>query len=674
LPSSARLLDTPRFALLNCQSVNNKSVLINNLIDDNDLDALVLTETWHISNADLALRRSAPSCYSIVDAPRPGYAGFGPNYGGLAVVYRNCYSARVITISICPTSFEILVCHVNPVKLVLVTVYRPSSQNITETFFEEFTSLLEIVSMYGSEIVLTGDFNIHIDDATDVNARRFLDLLDAFDLHQHVTLSTHACGHTLDLLITRSTLVPTDVEVDVPILSDHGLVMYRLPLPKLAPIGRQFKTVRRLAAIDHNAFCNAVLQSAVGGTNDVADCSVVRLCEIYRTELQRIVDAMAPPINVVMPSRPSVPWYDGDCRAICRRVRVLERVYRRSHLPTDHLSWSSALQEKKTLFSAKEQHYWTTKLLGCAGNSKLLWRCLNSVLLRNNVTSASHSTLTAQALADFFVDKVARVRAATLHCPPATFTGPCPIQLNDFRPCTLAELRQIIMQSPCKSCHLDPLPHTLFMASLDQVLPFLHVLCNSSLTSGMLPDSEKLAVITPILKKSGLDLDSASSYRPVSNLSYVSKLIERLVCRQLLTHLHANQLLPPEQSAYRQHHSTETATLKIASDVFDAVDSGHITVLALLDLSAAFDTVDHDILLQRLSHTYGIGGTALRWVQSFLTGRTLVVNFADQQSTRSAPDLWGATRLCYWASAVQPVYRRCNSYCSFVCRACSLLC
>lgn len=121
----------------------------------------------------------------------------------------------------------------------------------------------------------------------------------------------------------------------------------------------------------------------------------------------------------------------------------------------------------------------------------------------------------------------------------------------------------------------------------------------------------------------------------MSYLFYVSKLIERLVCCQLLTHLHANQLLPPEQSAYRQHHSIETATLKIASDVFDAVDSGRITVLALLDLSATFDTVDHDILLQRLSHTYCIGGTALRWVQSFLTGRTLVVNFADQQSTRS---------------------------------------
>jgi hypothetical protein len=163
-----------------------------------------------------------------------------------------------------------------------------------------------------------------------------------------------------------------------------------------------------------------------------------------------------------------------------------------------------ALQEKKALLSAKEQQYWTTKLQSCTGSSKLLWRCLNSVLLRNDVTSANLTTRTAQALADFFVDKVALVRAATLHYSPATFTGPCPTQFNDFLPCTLAEVRQIIMQSPCKSCHLDPLPHTLLMASLDQVLPILHSLCIGSLTSGMLPDSEKLAEITLFLRSLAL--------------------------------------------------------------------------------------------------------------------------------------------------------------------------
>ena len=153
--------------------------------------------------------------------------------------------------------------------------------------------------------------------------------------------------------------------------------------------------------------------------------------------------------------------------------------------------------------------------------------------------------------------------------------------------------------------------------------------------NGELPASEKSAAITPIVKKSGLDPDCASNYRPISNLTFLLKLIERIVCQQLTAYLLANHLLVPEQSAYRQDHSTETAELKIASDVFDSADTGHVTLIKLLDLSAAFDTVDHGILLQRLEHSYGVGGTTLRWVRSFLSDRTQVVHFNGHLSTES---------------------------------------
>lgn len=104
----------------------------------------------------------------------------------------------------------------------------------------------------------------------------------------------------------------------------------------------------------------------------------------------------------------------------------------------------------------------------------------------------------------------------------------------------------------------------------------------------------------PYLKKAGLDPDRATNYRPVSNPTYVSKLIECLVSSQLTAHLQTNHLLPSKQSAYCQHHSTETATLTIASDIFDAVDVGHVTVLALLNISAAFNTVNYGMLLRQL--------------------------------------------------------------------------
>jgi len=106
------------------------------------------------------------------------------------------------------------------------------------------------------------------------------------------------------------------------------------------------------------------------------------------------------------------------------------------------------------------------------------------------------------------------------------------------------------------------------------------------------------------------------NYRPVSNLSFVSKLVERAAVKQLTDYLETNGLLPLLQSAYRSHHSTETALLKVLSDILTAIDDKKVTLLALLDLSAAFDCVDHDILLFRLQSRFGLDGAVLAWMRS----------------------------------------------------------
>jgi hypothetical protein len=136
------------------------------------------------------------------------------------------------------------------------------------------------------------------------------------------------------------------------------------------------------------------------------------------------------------------------------------------------------------------------------------------------------------------------------------------------------------------------------------------------------PSRFKSAYITPLLKKADLDPADVKSYRPMSNLSVLSKLLERIVARQLISYLTVNRLLPELQSAYRAHHSTETAVLKVLADILLAVDSGDLAVLTLLDLSAAFDTVDHSTLLRRLRKSYGFGDAVLSWFASYLDGRS----------------------------------------------------
>ena len=128
-----------------------------------------------------------------------------------------------------------------------------------------------------------------------------------------------------------------------------------------------------------------------------------------------------------------------------------------------------------------------------------------------------------------------------------------------------------------------------------------------------MPKSLKTALIRPLLKKTGLDSDILKNYRPVSNLTFISKVIEKVVSGRLNEHLIKNSMFDPLQSAYRDKHSTETALIKVQNDILSALDAGSSAILLMLDLSAAFDTIDHDILLSRLCNVYGITGNALDW-------------------------------------------------------------
>ena len=133
--------------------------------------------------------------------------------------------------------------------------------------------------------------------------------------------------------------------------------------------------------------------------------------------------------------------------------------------------------------------------------------------------------------------------------------------------------------------------------------------------------TELLAVVTPLLKKPGLE-SLFKNLRPVSNLAHISKLTERAVFNQIYDHLVRSGLYPQLQSAYRRYHSTETALVKVANDILLNMNSQRVTLLVLLDLSAAFDTVDHAILLKRLTTDFGIGRKALEWFSSYLSGRS----------------------------------------------------
>jgi hypothetical protein len=249
------------------------------------------------------------------------------------------------------------------------------------------------------------------------------------------------------------------------------------------------------------------------------------------------------------------------------------------------------------------------------------WRSVDALLGRGRTPPSSF--IDAESFNKFFVDKVTKVRDATNDAPLPEFTARRPnAALRGFCRISADDVINAVRRLPDKSSVADPIPTFVLKRIVGLIAPYIVELFNRSLEAGQFPICFKEAYITPILKKPGLDSTEVGSYRPISNLPVLSKLLERLVAGQLNNYLSSADLLPPLQSGFRPNYSTETAVLRVLSDILLAVDRGDFAALTLLDLTAAFDTVDHGILLQRLRITFGIDDVALKWFRSYLLGRT----------------------------------------------------
>jgi hypothetical protein len=240
----------------------------------------------------------------------------------------------------------------------------------------------------------------------------------------------------------------------------------------------------------------------------------------------------------------------------------------------------------------------------------------------------------ANEFGDFFEEKIEKIRTKLDTGNPVlpeidnTFAHS---PMNKFRLMTQDEIKKIL-SSMSKSCKLDPLPIWLVKECMDEFLPVITDIINLSLMQGTVPHRLKHAIVKPLLKKVGLEL-TKKNYRPVSNLSFLSKALEAAVIMQFEEHINKNNLADEKQSAYKKYHSTETLLVRVKNDIMTAMDNGEVVMLVLLDLSAAFDTIDHNILLKRLQYTYGIEGTALKWFESYLRNRTQSVIVNNTESS-----------------------------------------
>lgn len=154
-------------------------------------------------------------------------------------------------------------------------------------------------------------------------------------------------------------------------------------------------------------------------------------------------------------------------------------------------------------------------------------------------------------------------------------------------------------------------------------------LINNSFSTGLVPDELKIAKVCPIYKNG--DRAQFSNYRPISILPSFSKLYEKLVCNRLMNYLSKHSILHNNQYGFRSHHDTSMAVIDMVDKISAAMDSNEFSIGLFIDLSKAFDTLNHKILLQKLNH-YGIRGVTLKWFESYLTNRYQYVEYNGVKS------------------------------------------
>ena len=232
---------------------------------------------------------------------------------------------------------------------------------------------------------------------------------------------------------------------------------------------------------------------------------------------------------------------------------------------------------------------------------------------------------------DYFENKILKIRKVLEDTAPYKSEPKIIPKLSRQAPMTEIEVLKIITSLKTKSCKMDAIPTDILKKLTPVVLPLIVKIVKLSLTQGKFCRSWKTAVVRPLLKKLGLALIH-SNYQPVSNLTFISKIIERCMLLQISEHCDKYQLLPDYQSAYREHYSCEMAILHVSDNILWAVEKQSITSLVTMDLSAAFNTVDHDILLTILRTKFGIEDKALKWFDSYLHPRSYMVTVDGKYS------------------------------------------
>ncbi len=636
---------------INCRSMNKNFKSLANLLHriDGPLTAIGVSETWlnSINEENYCI-----SGYKFVCMSRSDKIG-----GGVGLFVNNNYVFNVQSeISFIKSSIECIFVEIvqnGSSNIIVGCIYRPPNSDLSQFTNELDNILITLNKKCKMPKFLMGDFNldlIHVD--SHAPTCEFLNQFASFSylptIH-HPTRITESSATLLDNIFTnnfkfrmKSAIVYSDISDHLPVVLhvDMQVNKYNNSLNYSKRVYDSDSIEQFKLALNH-ADWNDVLNEAVVVNNTETAYNM------FMNKFSAIFDKYFP-LKMFKYSKSKTPrqeWITKGLIKSCNKKSVLYKKYKLNPTEGNKARFISYRNKLKSLLRKAEKDFYKTKFNLFKGNMTQTWKLLNSVLNKKYKSSVvdtfvkdGKETSNAHEIVEYFNEYFTNIGDKLAESIPES-SAPFTSFLDNrsycdsfmLFPTDAFEIRDIVHDFKDKSSYgFDSIPTCIVRKCITEISEPISALINSSFLSGVVPDSLKIAKVCPIYKNG--DQNIFSNYRPISILPSFSKIFEKAVYKRLTSYISSKNILYNNQYGFRSEHSTFMALQDMYDKVSLSLDNREFSIGIFVDLSKAFDTVNHSILFHKLEH-YGIRGVALNWFVNYLSNRKQFVSFNNVSST-----------------------------------------
>ena len=524
------------------------------------------------------------------------------------------------------------------------TWYRPP--NSPPERFNEFENVIDKIDAESKELYILGDVNCNLlPEASAHISSHLTNIFDIYGLSQLITEPTRVTlvSKTLiDLCITNSPEKVSNSGVIHLGISDHSLVFMTRKVhhdrfcPRTIEM-RQFKHFQK------NKFLNDLEQMPWSNIDLCSDPN-----DMWHEWKQMFVSCMDKhaPRKLKRISKKRAPWIT---KGLLNKIHRRDLIKKKAISSNDHEMWEQfkcARNQANNAIKQAKKRYFSDNLKVSKGNPRKTWNLINELTSRNTSKSTNileiqvdNRTISspgdmAEAFNDHFtnIGQVLAQEVPSAEVNPEFYLSHTDKAFHLKTPSLDVVFNLLRNIDEKKATGLDMIPSKLLKMAASIVTPSLTAIFTKSIITGIYPTEWKMARVTPVFKKG--EKSDLNNYRPISVIPVVSKVFEKIVYDQLYQYLNDNQLLSSCQSGFRSLHSTLTALLEATNSWSVSIDNGFLNGVVFIDLKKAFDTIDHEIILRKLSY-FGADQATAKWFQSYLSNRTQRCNVNGNLSTAS---------------------------------------